>query len=52
MAARLSDPERKVFLLSMAQAWGNLADRLEKITRATRGDGFTDPSCEAPAAGT
>jgi hypothetical protein len=52
MAARLSDPERKVFLLSMAQAWGSLADRLEKITPVSRRDGIADPGREAPAAGT
>ena len=30
MAERLSNPERKVFLLKMAQDWGSLADRLER----------------------
>jgi hypothetical protein len=30
MAKRLSDAERKLFLLKMAQGWGNLADRLER----------------------
>jgi hypothetical protein len=30
IAARLSDPERKLFLLKMAQAWMNLAERHER----------------------
>ena len=30
MAERLSNAERKLFLLKMAQDWGSLADRLER----------------------
>ena len=51
MAARLTDPERKVFLLRMAQAWGNLADRIEKFVPAAGNDGMADPSCGASPAG-
>jgi hypothetical protein len=52
MAARLTDPERKVFLLRMAQAWGNLADRIEKAVPVAGKDGLANPGCEASPAGT
>ncbi len=51
MAARLTDPERKVFLLRMAQAWGALADRIEKLATVGGKDGLADPSREASPAG-
>ena len=38
MASRLSDAERKLFLLKMAQGWGNLADRLERSERSGQGE--------------
>jgi hypothetical protein len=37
MAERLSSTERKLFLLKMAQDWGNLADRLERAERRVDG---------------
>jgi hypothetical protein len=39
IATRLSDPERKFFFLRMAQAWGNLADRLGKAEQEGAQDG-------------
>jgi hypothetical protein len=39
IAARLSDPERKFFFLRMAQAWGNLADRVDKAEQEGEQDG-------------
>lgn len=39
MASRLSDAERKLFLLKMAQGWGILADRLERAEQDGRDDG-------------
>ncbi len=39
MAERPSSAERKLFLLKMAQDWGNLADRLERADRDGREDG-------------
>ena len=39
MAQRLSDAERKLFLLKMAQGWGNLADRLERAELDGQEDG-------------
>jgi hypothetical protein len=39
MAKRLSDAERKLFLLKMAQGWGNLADRLERAEQHGQEDG-------------
>jgi hypothetical protein len=44
MAARLSSPERKLFLLKMAQDWGNLADRLERAEQDGRVDGMVGRS--------
>jgi hypothetical protein len=38
VAARLTDPERKFFFLRMAQAWGNLADRLDKAEQEGQQD--------------
>jgi hypothetical protein len=40
MAGRLVSAERKLFLLKMAQDWGNLADRLERAERGGREDGM------------
>jgi hypothetical protein len=40
MAARLVSAERKLFLLKMAQDWGNLADRLERAEQDGRVDGI------------
>jgi len=37
IAENVSDTERRLFLLRMAQAWGNLADQVEKI--GNRGNG-------------
>jgi hypothetical protein len=36
MAERLSNVERKLFLLKMAQDWGNLAERLERAEQDGR----------------
>jgi hypothetical protein len=33
IASRLSNTERKLFLLRMAQGWANLADRIERAER-------------------
>ena len=42
IAARLSDPVRKLFFLRMAQAWGNLADRVGKAEQEGARDGGQD----------
>jgi hypothetical protein len=39
MAKGLSDVERKLFLLKMAQGWGNLATRLERADQVGQEDG-------------
>jgi hypothetical protein len=51
MAERLSSAERKLFLLKMAQDWGNLADRLERAEQDGRVDGMggRSNSPEGPA---
>jgi len=59
MAERRSSTERKLFLLKMAQDWGNLADRLERAEqgggvdgmggRSNSPDGPADPSHTASA---
>jgi hypothetical protein len=38
IAARVSDTDRRLFLLRMAQAWGKLADQVEKRCRSGCGD--------------
>jgi hypothetical protein len=42
IAENVTDTERRLFLLRMAQAWGNLADQVEKA------DGRTHPEDENP----
>jgi hypothetical protein len=38
MAKQHLDAERKLFLLKMAQGWGNLADRLERADQVGQED--------------
>jgi hypothetical protein len=37
IAENVSDTERRLFLLRMAQAWGHLADQVEKIGNRSSG---------------
>jgi hypothetical protein len=45
IAANVSDTDRRLFLLRMAQAWGNLADQVEKMGN----NGHSDALGETPA---
>jgi hypothetical protein len=47
IAARQPDPERKFFFLKMAQAWGNLADRLDRAMGESERDGLAGLNHEA-----
>jgi hypothetical protein len=48
IAENIPDTGRRVFLLRMAQAWGRLADQLEKSGDIIPAD---EPSCPQPGAG-
>jgi hypothetical protein len=43
IAEHVADIERRVFLLRMAQAWGKLADQVEKIPEESSANGFSGP---------
>ena len=48
IANRISDSERRLFLLRMAQAWGNLAEHAEKAGAAdpVRGHQYQRPEAK------
>jgi hypothetical protein len=46
IAENVSDSDRRLFLLRMAQAWGHLADQVEKIGNRSSGDPTGGTSAE------
>jgi hypothetical protein len=43
IAENVSDSDRRLFLLRMAQAWGHLADQVEKVGNRSSGDPTGEP---------